>query len=315
MSTNNINSNKCEEKAELCDIAEVSDQTAEVCASCGIAEVNNVKLKKCACYLVKYCSDKCREEHREQHAEECEKRMNELHDKVLFAQPDSTHLGECPICFLLLPMPLDNEKSTFNSCCSKKICHGCDCVYRLSNKQQFCPFCREPTPKDKKEFDRRMMKRVEANDPLAISEMGTICCNEGDYEGAFEYLTKAAELGDSASHYNLSIMYYNGWGVEKDEEKEVYHYEIAAIGGHAYARHNLGCIEGENSSFERSVKHFIIAAKLGHTGAMKALWQHYSEGNITKQDLEATLRTHQAAIDAMKSPQREAAAQLPTYSG
>jgi DNA-binding GntR family transcriptional regulator len=63
------------------------------------------------------------------------------------------------------------------------------------------------------------------------------------------------------------------------------------------------------------VKHFIIAAKLGHTGAMKALWQHYSEGNITKQDLEATLRTHQAAIDAMKSPQREAAAQLPTYSG
>jgi hypothetical protein len=40
---------------------------------------------------------------------------------------------------------------------------------------------------------------------------------------------------------------------------------------------------------------------------MKKLWKCYSEGNITKEDLNATLRTHQAALDAMKSPEREAA--------
>ena len=58
---------------------------------------------------------------------------------------------------------------------------------------------------------------------------------------------------------------------------------------------------------DRAVKHFIINANLGYEKSMKWLWKHYSEGNITKEDLEATLRTHQAAIDAMKSPQREAA--------
>ena len=40
---------------------------------------------------------------------------------------------------------------------------------------------------------------------------------------------------------------------------------------------------------------------------MKRLWKEYAGGNITKEDLEATLRTHQAAIDATKSPEREAA--------
>jgi hypothetical protein len=55
------------------------------------------------------------------------------------------------------------------------------------------------------------------------------------------------------------------------------------------------------------VKHFTIAANLGYEKSMKVLWKHYSHGNITKEDLEATLRTHQAAIDEMKSPEREAA--------
>lgn len=87
----------------------------------------------------------------------------------------------------------------------------------------------------------------------------------------------------------------------------MYHYEKAAIGGHTNARHNLGCNEAENGRVERSVKHFIIAANLGHEGSMKALWKHYSLGNITKEDLDATLRSHQAAINEMKSAQRNAA--------
>ena len=58
---------------------------------------------------------------------------------------------------------------------------------------------------------------------------------------------------------------------------------------------------------DRAVKHFIIAAKLGEPDSMKQLWEQYKHGNITKQDLEATVRVHQAAIDAMKSPEREAA--------
>ena len=99
----------------------------------------------------------------------------------------------------------------------------------------------------------------------------------------------------------------NGRGVEKDEEKAVYYYEKAAIGGHPYARQNLACHEWDNGNIERSVKHSIIAANLGHEKAMKLLWKYYSAGIITKEDLDATLRAHQASIDATRSAQRDAA--------
>ena len=286
--------------------AEAVRAAEDFCASCGIAALDNIILEECdGCDLVKYCGDKCKEDHREQHEEECKKRVKELHDKELFTQPDSCCFGECPICFL--PMPLDNQKSTFYSCCSKTICDGCDYASYISNRHpNNCPFCREPAA-DNEEIDRRIMKRIEAGDPTAMSEMGTDCYHEGDYDGAVKYWKMAAKLGDVEAHYHLGVMYERGRSVEKDEEKELYHYEIAAIGGHPGSRFNLGCYEERNGKADRAVKHFIIAARLGHIKSMKQLWRHYSQGNITKDDLEATLRTHQAALDAMKSPQREAA--------
>ena len=146
-----------------------------------------------------------------------------------------------------------------------------------------------------------------ANDPVAISEMGSYRYHQGDYESAAKYWTKAAELEDIRAHYELACLYRKGEGVEENEETAVYHWEKAAIGGHPDARHNLACYEGRNGNIERAVKHFIIAANLGFEKSMKALWEDYKRGNITKEELDATLRTHHAAINEMKSPEREAA--------
>ena len=94
------------------------------CASCGIAEVDDVKLTECdGCDLVRYCSDTCQEDHRSEHEVKCEKRAAELRDELLFSQPESSHIGDCPIC--CLPMPLDDYKSMIYTCCSKTICVGC----------------------------------------------------------------------------------------------------------------------------------------------------------------------------------------------
>jgi TPR repeat protein len=151
------------------------------------------------------------------------------------------------------------------------------------------------------------MKRIRANDPAALYHLGRKYYHEGNYESALEYLTKAAGLGCFDAHCVLGVMYMNEEGVEKDEEKGIYHYEKAAIGGHHQARYNLGNHEERNGNAERAVKHFIIAANLGDELSMKVLWEHYSAGNITKKDLEATLRAHKAALDEMKSPEREKA--------
>jgi len=280
------------------------------CASCGIARGDDIKLKECAdCDLVRYCSDECQREHTSQHEEACKERAAELRDELLFKQPESNHYGDCPIC--MIPMPLDTGKTTMLPCCSKLICDGCDYANDIREAEASlnpgCPFCRETRPSNHKGLDKQRMKRINMNDPVAMYEEGVVQYEKGDYGSAFEYFTKAAVLGNADSHYQLAGMYHMGQGVEKDREKEMCHLEKAAIDGHPNVRFNLGCEEEGSGNIERAVKHFIIAATQGHDKSIKLLMAAYRSGMISKEELAATLRAHQAAVDATKSPQRDAA--------
>ncbi len=287
-----------------------TDAANTCCASCGIAEVDDVKLKECdGCDLVRYCCDECKELHRPQHETKCKERAAELRDEILFRQPESS-LGDCPICCVPFSNNEENSTNRVQTCCSKIICAGCtyanDLRQRRENKQQICPFCRHPVPKTQEEAEKNKMKRIEANDPVAMSRMGFRHLNEGDYESAFKYFTKAAELGDAAAQYDLSIMFREGEGVEVDEKMGLYHMEQAAIAGHALARQSLGVYEERNGRIERAVKHFIIAANLGLDDAINALKEYYKRGLlVSKDDFAAALRAHHAAVEATKSPQRE----------
>ena len=281
------------------------------CAGCGIAGVDDVKLKDCD--LVQ-CCDECQREHRPNHEKECKRRAAELRDEILFKQPEISHYGDCPIC--CLPLSLDIHKSSLYSCCCKWICKGCNYANMKRemnrNLEHKCPFCRYPPPKTKEEYESNLMKRVEAKDPFAMGQMGFQRANAGDLNGAVEYFSKAAALGDIISHYNLSVMYHDGECVEKDEKKQVYHLEEAAIGGDPNARYNLGCVEKRRGRMDRAVKHWIIAAKLGDNHSLDKLKYWYRKGLVSKKDLATALRAHQAAVDATKSSQRDEAVRLET---
>ena len=175
-------------------------------------------------------------------------------------------------------------------------------------EQHRCPFCREPVPDTQEENEAREMERVEANDPVAICGLGKRRYREGDYREGFEYCTKAAALGDIESHYQLALSYADGIGVEKDEKKELYHLEEAAIGGHVNARFKLGLREGKRGRTDRMMKHLIIAANLGLDEALEGVKVGFTDRCVSKEDFEAALRGHQAAVDATKSQQRDAAA-------
>ncbi len=282
----------------------------EVCANCGKAAVDNIKLKLCtACKLVKYCSVDCQRNHRSQHKKACKKRAAEIRDDRLFTQPEESHLGECPIC--CLPLPLDPSKFSLNSCCCKHTCDGCDYANKMreleQRLEQRCPYCREPMPKTKEEADQYEMERVKANDPIALCGLGNNCEDEGDYDGAFEHWAKSAKLGDAEAHNNLSMLYREGLGVEKDEKKSVYHAEEAAIGGHPEARFNLAVYEKNAERFDRAMKHWIIAANLGYDHALEEVKRGFAYEVVSKEDFESALRGHQAAVNATKSQQRSAA--------
>jgi len=292
-------------------MSEDTNPSPSSCASCGIGEVDDIKLKECDdCDLVKYCSDTCQKEHKTQHEEACKKRAAELRNELLFKQPERNHLGDCPICYL--PLPLDITKSSMTTCCSKIICCGCyvanlvrEAKASLGNAS--CPFCRKLFPLTEEESDKQNMERVEMNDPVAICHKGAQQMEEGNYTSAFEYWSKAAELGDFEAHFKLAAMYHYGRGVEKDEGNEIHHLEEAAIHGVASARHRLGWYEMSNENSVRAAKHWIIAATQGCDDSMNSMMDMFKGGFVSKEVLAATLRAHQAAADATKSPQRKAA--------
>eukprot|EP00984_Skeletonema_dohrnii_P012878 scaffold5256_cov70-Skeletonema_dohrnii-CCMP3373.AAC.1 len=295
------------------EVLQVDDNSC--CASCGITANDDMKLKICtACKLVRYCSVKCQKDHRSKHKRACKKRVAELRDEILFQQPESSNFGDCPIC--CLPHPIDRTNlschATVMSCCGKIICVGCNRANQIreieESLQQICPFCRYLVPETVEEADKLLMRRVEANDPLSLVEVGKQCGIEGDNAGAFKYWTKAAELGDAEAHFCLFILYHDGKAVEKDRKKAVYHLEHSAIAGHHYARYNLGCIDQNTGRIERAVKHWIIAANLGLDDAVQKLKESFHWGDVSKEDFAAALRGHQAAVDATKSPQRSEAA-------
>eukprot|EP00984_Skeletonema_dohrnii_P019046 scaffold9045_cov78-Skeletonema_dohrnii-CCMP3373.AAC.2 len=281
------------------------------CASCGIAELNDNKLKECpTCDLVRYCSVKCQREHRRHHKKAaCKERAAELWDEILFKQPESSHVGDCPIC--CLPLSLDNEKSPVFSCCITTVCMGCVLANRKREKQNklqhACPFCRRPMAKTQKDSETNYIKRAAVNDPRALVQVGIYHNKRGDHQSAVEHFAKAAALNSVEAHHMLSVSYRNGIGVEKDKKQEVYHLEQAAIGGHPLSRCHLGCVEEGNGRLDRAVKHWIIAANLGDDDSIKALKNCYELEVVSKENYASALRGYQAAIDATKSPQREAA--------
>jgi tetratricopeptide (TPR) repeat protein len=288
----------------------VADEKMMCCASCGQAEIDDIKLKKCPdCDLVKYYSDGCQEKHREQHDEYCKKRAAELRDRDLFTPPEESHLGECPIC--CLPLPLDHRKSALADCCSKLLCNGCNYANKRreveAGLKRRCVYCREPLSTTYEEVDKRRMNRIKKNCPVAMCQMGLLRRDNGDYDTALKYFTKAAELGNADAHFHLSVMYRLGQGVEMDMKKECYHLEQAAIRGHPAARHNLGVHDSDSRRYDRAKKHLIIAANLGYQDSLEVLRILYASGKASKEEYAGALRAYQAAVDETKSEEREKA--------
>ena len=190
----------------------------------------------------------------------------ELHDKELFKEPPPA--DDCPICFNRIPRLETGWR--YYACCGKVICSGCSYAPVYDNqgnevdndKQNECPFCRVVAPKSEKEIVERLNKRVEAGDAEAIYTHGNYY-KDGkrgfpqDYIKALELWHRAAELGNITAYSRIGYAYDNGQGVEIDFKKAYYYYELAAMGGCAVARHNLGIKEMKAFNEVRALKHFL----------------------------------------------------------
>ena len=173
-----------------------------------------------------------------------------------------------------------------------------------------CPFCRAPIHISDEEYNERLLKRVELDDADAIFNLG---CNyrvgengfPQDYNKAFELYHRAGDLGCNKAYCDVGYAYENGNGVEIDKKKATYYYELAAIGGNIYARHNLGAIEEDAGNMNRALKHFMIATGCGHNNSLKVIQELYTNGHASKDDYAKALRAYQSYLAEIKSTQRD----------
>ena len=77
----------------------------------------------------------------------------------------------CPICFLLIELPVDEHAKT-KACCMKSVCDGCVLAARQRGINGLCEFCRTPVPTDDTSTLAMVQKRVDKGDAEAICCLG-----------------------------------------------------------------------------------------------------------------------------------------------
>ena len=327
----------CKDGASIDDVCDVKDMLqnmstddqddyeVSVCANCGKEGANNICSK---CNTVKYCNAVCKKVHKKKHKKDCEEHVRlatekhnkelrlaaEKHDEKLFKQPPPVE--DCPICFQRLPT-LDSG-STYKSCCGKMICSGCSYAPVYDNQgnivaEKKCPYCRTPWPSSDEENITRRKKRMEANDAIAMYDIGCYY-RDGtngyaqDHKKALELYHQAGELGYAGAYCSIGYSYEYGEGVEVDETKARYYYELAAMMGDATARFNLGDMEVVAGNMDRALKHHMIAVRGGFVESLNMIKEMYSNGHATKENYTKALQAYQEYLGEIKSHQRDKAA-------
>ena len=286
-------------------VAILDDMSA--CANCG-KEGNSKGMNICnKCKMVKYCNAACKKKHRTKHKKACERRVAELHEEALFKDPPPRE--ECPIC--MLPLPLDAGESTFYSCCGKRICNGC-ILMLISDEKGLCAFCRTPPPSSDEERVKQIKNLMDKGNGGGFYQLASFYARgvygiPQNFQKTNELLLKAGELGCAEGYHNLGLAYDNGRGVEADKKKAQHYYELAAIGGHLLARHNLGCVEEEAGNQHRAIKHWLISARAGSERSLDAVKIEFRNGLVTKDVYANTLRAYHESQKEMKNNERNRA--------
>ncbi|MHB9148099.1 MAG: patatin-like phospholipase family protein [Candidatus Amoebophilus sp.] len=119
---------------------------------------------------------------------------------------------------------------------------------------------------------------------------------------------RAVSQEDMEAQYNLGIMYYKGWGVDKNYQEAKEWYEKAAQQGYAAAQCNLGWMylngEGVDKNYQEAKEWYEKAAKQGLASAQYALGWMYANGQgVDKNDNQAVEWFQKAADKGLADAQ------------
>jgi TPR repeat protein len=149
-----------------------------------------------------------------------------------------------------------------------------------------------------------LKQRAERGDVKAMVELGGRYARAPvpDYAQAFQWLRRAADLGDAGAMFSVAVMYRAGAGVAMDKAESLVWLNRAAQAGNLNAINTLGRIyalgEGVPQNAATALKWFHLAADKGDTGAMMKIADIYFNGRGgTPVDYAETVKWIRMAVD------------------
>ncbi|XP_047441811.1 death ligand signal enhancer isoform X2 [Mugil cephalus] len=189
--------------------------------------------------------------------------------------------------------------------------------------------------------------------PVILNVIGLENAKREKYEEAFPCFLAAAKQGYSKAQFNTGVCYEKGRGVNKDVEKALYYYRLAALGGHKQAQYRYAKLlltsRGQQSLEEldlaidlleqaaaagltkaqlcvasvysqdpvrngcKSVQYLKMAAESGDNTALLFLGQCYESGLGVRQNLRTAFEFYKRAAQA-GNKQAQSLLTPPTYS-
>ncbi|MFT5396561.1 MAG: TPR repeat protein [Gammaproteobacteria bacterium] len=127
----------------------------------------------------------------------------------------------------------------------------------------------------------------------------------GDYKTAFTLWMPLAESGDADAQNYMGILYYLGFGVQKDYKKSLEWYERAAKAGHADAQRNYGDMinfgRGIQRSNQEAYKWYFAASQQGNQKAARQIEVLAASGNLSpNQQMHAKIEANEFILNEDK---------------
>lgn len=139
------------------------------------------------------------------------------------------------------------------------------------------------------------------DEPPAEFLLGIGYQNQRKYKKAAESFLIAAEKGHAGSQYHLGRLYYDGVGMDIDEEEAYKWFLKAAEQGDRDSQFMLGHMYEQGlttgMSYEKAFEWFKRSADNGHVGAMMNIGYMYAAGMGTEQSYEKAFECYMSAAE------------------
>lgn len=113
----------------------------------------------------------------------------------------------------------------------------------------------------------------------------------------FYELKAQAENGDARAQYLIGNCYYDGNGIDEDEDEAAKWWKLAADQGHLEAVFKMAGVCELEEKQEDAVNWLKISAEKGHALSQTALGQHYDNGLGVEENYSEALKWYKLAAE------------------